>query len=336
MKIDFENHFATEEWIAALQANAKYPKIVEQPDGPARLYFAADAFLPFRVKDTLLDVRDLRMQAMDAAGVSRAVLSLTAPGVESLEPSLGTRLARKCNDELADIVSEQPDRFMGWAALAPKDPDSAARELERCVRDLGFIGWNTHCNFGDSYLDEKTYWPVLAKAEELDVPIYLHPTVPIIPQFRTYGQGLAGASFGFGAETAMVMMRLIIGGTFDVFPKLRIVLGHFAEGLPFMLNRVDRPYLGGHVETDPAIAPELKEMPSVYLRRNMIATTSGNYHTEAFQCTVRGLGPGNVVLGTDYPFESMKACVDFLDAQDWSDEGKEETFSGKAILSGSH
>ena len=331
--IDFENHFATEAWIETLRANADYPKIVDQSNGNSRLYFASNAYLPFGVKEKLLDFDDARIQAMDSAGVDMAVLSLTAPGVESLEPSIGTKLAERCNDELAATIDRHPDRYLGWAALAPKRPDSAASELERCVRDLGFVGWNTHCNFGDSYLDEKRYWPILAKAEELDVPVYLHPTVPIIHQFRTYGQGLAGASFGFGAETAMVMMRLIMSGALDTFPRLRIVLGHYAEGLPFMLNRVDRPYLGGHVETDPSVAPALKRMPSDYLRQNMIATTSGNYNAEAFDCTTKGLGCGNVLLGTDYPFESMKACLDFLEDQAWSDGDKERTYAGTAVLS---
>jgi len=332
-KIDFENHFATEAWVEALRVNADYPKVVDQPNGKSRLYFAADAYLPLGVKGKLLDLGDGRIAAMDLAGVDKVALSLTAPGVESLEPSVGTALARRCNDELAEAITKHPDRFMGWAALAPKHPDSAASELERCVRELGFVGWNTHCNFGDSYLDEKRYWPILAKAEELDVPIYLHPTVPIIPQFRTYGQGLAGASFGFGAETAMVMMRLIMSGAFDAFPRLRMVLGHYGEGLPFMLNRVDRPYLGGHVETDPALAPELKLMPSAYLRSNMIVTTSGNYHTEAFQCTLSGLGCGNMLLGTDYPYENMKACIDFLEDQAWMECDKELMYAGSAVLS---
>jgi uncharacterized protein len=331
--IDFENHFATEAWVQALRANTDYPRIVDDAGGKSRLYFAADAYLPFGVEEKLLDLHGARLELMDSAGVDVAVLSLTAPGVEALAPSVGTALAKSSNDELAVAIDKHPDRYLGWASLAPKDPDSATRELERCVRDLGFVGWNTHCNFGDSYLDEKRYWPILAKAEELDVPIYLHPTVPIIPQFRTYGQGLAGASFGFGAETAMVMMRLIMSGAFDAFPTLRIVLGHYAEGLPFMLNRVDRPYLGGHVETDPTLAPTLKRMPSAYLRQNMIATTSGNYNTEAFDCTLKGLGCDCLLLGTDYPFESMKACVDFLESQAWGDGEREWTFAGTSVLS---
>ena len=80
--------------------------------------------------------------------------------------------------------------------MAPRDPEAAVKELERAVKELGMQGWKTHCNYGDSYLDEKQYWPILAKAEELGVPIYLHPTVPKIAEFWTYGISLAGPRSG--------------------------------------------------------------------------------------------------------------------------------------------
>ena len=110
-------------------------------------------------------------------------------------------------------------------------------------RELGLVGWKTHSNFGDSYLDERRYWPILAKAEELDVPVYLHPAAPVIPQLRTYGLALAGAGFGFGVETALAMMRLVLSGAFDAFPRLKVILGHYGEGLPFSLQRVDHPFV---------------------------------------------------------------------------------------------
>jgi predicted TIM-barrel fold metal-dependent hydrolase len=124
----------------------------------------------------LLDLGDGRIEEMDRAGIDKAIVSLTAPGVDHFDPVVGTAIARSVNDELAAAIDKYPDRLMGFAALAPKDPQAAAEELERCVRDLGFRGWKTHSNFGDSYIDERRYWPILAKAEELGVPIYLHPS----------------------------------------------------------------------------------------------------------------------------------------------------------------
>ena len=331
LTVDLENHFACEVWIDALKRNQGHPRIEkDNVTGKSVLHWQPNAVMPFKVEDTALDLGEGRLSAMDQAGIDIAVLSLVAPGVEALDPAVGTKVASAANDLLAGAVSRYPERFRGYASLAPKDVDAAVKELERAVKDLGFKGWNTHSNFGDSYLDEKRYWPILAKAEELDVPIYLHPTVPSIDQFRVYGQGLAGASFGFGAETAMVMMRLIFSGAFDAFPKLRIILGHYAEGLPFMLDRVDRPYLQGHVKTDPKLAPELRRMPGDYLRDNMYASTSGNYSVDAFNCTKSAIGIDRMVIGTDYSYEDMGACMEFLESQDVTDEERMWLYEGTA------
>jgi predicted TIM-barrel fold metal-dependent hydrolase len=325
-KIDLENHFASEAWLDALMSNPGYPRLTEDPNTKYMLHSAPGVRLPYRLYDKLVDVGEGRIALMDEAGIDVAVLSLGAPGPETFEPALGTEVARKSNDALADAISKHPDRLRGFASLAPKDAGAAVKELERAVKELGLKGWNTYSNFGDSFLDEKQYWPVLAKAEELDVPIYLHPTFPIISQLQTYGMSLAGPSFGFGAETSMVMMRLIVAGVFDAFPKLTIILGHYAEGLPFMLDRVDRPYRQGHVRPDPSVAPILGRMPSDYLRDNMLSSTSGNYSTAAFICTQTTLGTERMVIGTDHPFEDMSVAMQFLETQPMADVERENLY----------
>jgi predicted TIM-barrel fold metal-dependent hydrolase len=328
--IDAENHFASEAWLDALRRNSGYPKLVEKPGEKTRLYWSAETWVPY-IGDKLRDLGDLRIKYMDEAGIDVAVLSLAASGAEPFEPGVGTEVARKTNDELAEAIDRYPDRFLGYATLAPKDVDTAVKELERAVRELGFKGWHTHSNFGDSFIDEKRYWPILAKVEELGVPIYIHPTAPIVSQLLTYGLGLAGASFGFGAETSMVMMRLVISGAFDAFPKLKIILGHYAEGLPFMIDRVDRPYIQGHVKSQPEFAPDLKHLPSHYLQNNMYATTSGNYQASAALMTRDELGSDKILLGTDFPYEDMTVCIDFLNGLPLSAPEQEMLFEKNAL-----
>jgi predicted TIM-barrel fold metal-dependent hydrolase len=263
------------------------------------------------------------------------VVSLTSPGVERLSPRLGSQLARQVNDELAAAIDKYPDRLMGFAALAPKDPDAATHELERAVKELGLKGWKTHSNFGDSYLDDKRYWPILAKADELGVPIYLHPAAPMIAELRTYGLALAGAAFGFGLETATAMMRLVLSGAFDAFPTLKVILGHYGEGLPFLMQRIDHPFVRPHIKAaDPDAVPTLKRVPSEYLRDNMLVTTSGNYLPAAFKCTHEALGIDSMLLATDYPYEEMGECVAYLEGFGLPEAEKQKLFHGNAARLG--
>lgn len=315
--IDFETHFTTQGWIDALYANPGYPRFAhDEHTKNRRLFYFAGAGEPYGdvIVDKLLDLGQGRLQAMDAAGIDVAVISLTSPGIEQFETGLSVRLAEEANDVLAAAVSAHPDRYRGYAALPVRDVDAAVAELERATKDLGLIGWKTHCNYGDTYLDDKRYWPILAACERLDAPIYLHPTMPKMAELRTYGVALAGPPFGFGVETAMVMIRLILSGALDAFPKLKIVLGHYGEFLPFLMTRIDWAYTRPHVVSDTGATPPLKKKPSDYLRENMWVSTSGNYLPAAFACTRDALGMDRILLGTDHPYDSMDECRAFLDS----------------------
>ncbi len=325
-KIDLENHYASESWVRALQVNDGYPRIADDPDTRYRLHPVPGVNIPYRLLDRLLDLGEGRIGLLDEAGIDLGGALSGGPGHRSAAPGRGHQGSQGDQRHLGRSHRPFPRASAGIRHSAPKDVDSAVRELERCVKELGFKGWNTHSNFGDSFLDEKRYWPLLAKAEELNIPIYLHPTYPIVPQLATYGLGVAGPSFGFGMETSMVVMRMIAAGVFDAFPKLKIILGHYGEGFPFMLDRVDRPYIQGHVPLEPTVAPKLKRMPSDYLRDNIISSTSGNYSPQAFACTRDALGTERMVLGTDYPFENMPACMDFLARQPMEEAEKDRLY----------
>ncbi len=185
---------------------------------------------------------------MDAADISVQVLSLTSPGAwSSSDASDAITLARETNDTLRTGVRKHPARLAGFATLPTAAPDQAAVELERTVRDYGFKGAMINGHIRGRYLDDKFFWPILARAEALDVPIYVHPTPPPQPVIdASYGlfprpvtDMLAGAGWGWHIETAVHVIRMILGGVFDAFPKLQIVVGHMGEALPFMLPRLD-------------------------------------------------------------------------------------------------
>jgi predicted TIM-barrel fold metal-dependent hydrolase len=324
--IDFEAHFYTQDYMNHMYSRKECPRFVEKTDTDVcKLQYFSDLSQPFveSLFNRLLDLDEGRLRQMDKYGIDVQILSLSAPGIEQLEPQAGAELARKANDELAEVIRRYPDRFQGYAALAPKDPDQAADELERSVTELGFKGWNTHSNFGDSYLDDQRYWPILERAEKLGVPVYLHPTVPAISQLRTYGFALAGAPFGFGLETAMTLMRIVYNGVFDRFPNLQIILGHLGEALPFLMKRIDWAYVRPF---DPKFRPSLENKPSDYLRRNVFVTTSGNYYEPAFRCTVEALGIDKILLGTDYPYDDPEECMQFITSLNLSEIDLEKIF----------
>ena len=301
-RIDFEAHFYTREYVDTLYRQKGYPRFgVDEATKGRRLWYNAEVWQPFAdfLLDALLDPGEGRVARMDKCGIDVQILSLSAPGVEQLDPAVGAVVARNANDLLHELVGKYPERIMGYATLAPKYPPRAADELERCVKELGFRGWNTHSNYGDSYLDDKRYLPILDRAAKLGVPVYLHPTVPAVTQTRGYGFALAGAPFGFGMETALCMMRLIYSGVFDLYPNLKVILGHLGEGLPFIFKRVDWAYVRPF---DPVARPKLLKKPGEYLKENVFVATSGNCFKPAFMCTYEALGVENILLGTDYPY----------------------------------
>ncbi len=240
------------------------------------------------------------------------VLSLTSPGTEQLEVADALALAREANDFLADAVKKNPARLAGFAALPTAAPDKAAEELERMVREHGFKGAiiNGHCR--GRYLDHKFFWPILERAEALNVPIYLHPTQPPKPVIEASYGGfspivtdlLAGAGWGWHIETAIHVIRLILGGVFDKYPKLQIVIGHMGETLPFMLQRLD---------VMPMAMTRLKRPMSAYLIENVHYTFSGFNFTPTFLDLLLHAGVERIMFSADYPYSSMAQARAFLD-----------------------
>ena len=330
-KVDLETHFITRDYLEFMNRHTGYPRYGEDPKtGRRRLFYTPEVGEPIGdpLIEKLLDLGEGRLKNMDEAGIDIQVLSLTSPGVEQFEPDTGTAMARDANDLLYESIRKRPDRFIGFAALAPKNPKAAADELERAVTKLGFKGWKTHSNYAGEFLDDRKFWPILERAEGLGIPVYLHPTVPDIPQLTQYGIVLAGPPFGFGVETSITMIRLIYSGVLDRYPKLKIVIGHYGEGLPFLMHRInfayDKPWF------DPDATPKLNRKPSDYLRDNVYYTTSGNYFKGAWQCTYEAVGPDHMLLATDYPYDNPKECMAFLEGLSLAEQDKVKLFSGNA------
>jgi len=194
----------------------------------------------------LYDFGSLRLKEMDEAGIDIQVLSHGAPATQKLPADVAVAVTTQVNDRLAKAVAANPKRFAAFGALPTADPKAAADELERMVTKLGFKGAMIHGTANGEFLDHKKYWPIFERAEKLDVPIYLHPSLPNPKVTEIYLQDYAKdfplvvrPAWGFTVETATQAIRLVLSGLFETHPNLKLILGHFGETLPFLLWRID-------------------------------------------------------------------------------------------------
>jgi len=276
----------------------------------------------------LLDVGPGRLAQMDRDGIDMAVLSLTSPGVQVFNADLATTLAAEANDELAAAVRAQPQRLAGLAAVAPQDPERAAREIERARRSLGLVGVIINSHTQGEYLDLDKFQPLLTTAEYEDMPIYLHPREPgpgLLDPYKDYG--LYFATWGFAVETSLHAMRLIMSGTFDRFPKLKVILGHMGEGIPFWLQRIDNRY---QLQVRIGAVKKLKRLPSEYFLENFVITTAGVTSGPALRLALDVLGADRVMFAADFPYEDAAEAVRFLNEADMDDATRAKLFQHNA------
>lgn len=268
----------------------------------------------------LLDLDTVRLADMDANGVDMHILSLGMPGVQMFERNRAIDLASLSNDRLGEAVRRHPTRFAGLASFAPQDPAAAAKEMDRAINTLKLNGFLVNSHTENMYLDEPRFWPILEAAEALGAPLYIHPRAPsdgMAAPFRDYR--MEGAIWGYGMEAGTHAVRLMLSGVLDRFPRLRIVLGHMGEALPFWLWRLDFMASPG---SRAALRNKLK--PSEYVQRNFAITTSGLEDPLALRFCVDKIGVDRVMWAIDYPYQTTAPAVMFLDKAPLSDDERQQ------------
>lgn len=264
--------------------------------------------------DRLQDIGERRLADMDAAGIDMAILSLTCPGVQLFEPAIAMDLAIASNDQLAYAVKRYPDRFAGLGAVAPHAPKESAAEIQRCVTELGLKGVIVNSHTRGLYMDDSSCWDIFEACEALDVPLYLHPNTPSPQMAEPFiSRCLDAAIYGFAVETGLHALRIILAGVFDRFPRLKLVLGHLGEGLPYWLYRIDFMH-AGIVANDrsPGVRP-LQRKPSDYLRENFWYTCSGMPWEPAITFVQHVIGQDRVMYAMDYPYQYVPDEVKMVD-----------------------
>jgi predicted TIM-barrel fold metal-dependent hydrolase len=277
----------------------------------------------------LYDLGELRLKYMDEAGIDVQLLSHGAPSTQKLPIDIAADLARQVNDRLGKVCAANPKRFAAFAALPTVDPKAAADELERTVTKLGFKGAMIHGMSNGEFLDLKKFWPIYERAEKLDVPLYFHPSLPDQRVTDVYYQDYAKdfplvvrPAWGYTVETATQAIRLVLSGVFEKHPKLKIVLGHFGETLPFLVWRIDSSL------KRPGQKP--LSFRDIFCG-NFYVTTSGFFSNPALLCCVMEMGVDHILFAVDWPFvPDNKGAVDWMSTVLLSDEDKAKILSGNA------
>src|SRR5436190_17547331 len=236
------------------------------------------------IVERLDDLGALRLREMDESGIDLQVLSHSIPGLQGVDAATGVPLARRVNDRLHEAVRAHPDRFAGFAALPTADPKAAADELERTVTELGFKVAMVHGPTNGVFFDDRRFWPIFERAQALDVPLYIHPSSPVQAVADAYYKDyldrfpqLLTAAWGYTVETATHGIRMILSGAFEKYPRLKIILGHLGESLPFSAWRINMALSRG------------ADKPSTFrdtFCEHFWITTSGNFSTPALMCCI--------------------------------------------------
>jgi len=276
----------------------------------------------------LFDFGDIRLKEMDDAGVDFQVISHGAPSLQRMTGQGAVDLARRTNDRLAEKVRMRPDRFGAFCVLPTDVPESAADELERCVKDLRFCGAMVHGLSNGEFLDRPRFWPIFERASQLQVPIYLHPAMPDADVTKAYYADYAQAfpmvmrpAWGFTVETATLAIRLILSGVFEKHHNLQFILGHMGETLPYQLWRIDQ-----------ALARPGQD--SIQFRKlfceHFHITTSGHFSTPALQCAMMELGIDRIMFSIDWPFVKNQQAIEWLKTLQLNEADLSKLLNGNA------
>ena len=304
--VALEEHFT----VPALASKYVKPEAIQK-----RGHYKGRKVAPGKVSpmELLPEFGEKRFKSLDDAGITVQVLSNSGAGPDLAPGQDGISLAKEVNDYLAGVVTKHPKRFAGFASLPMASPDACGAELRRAVKDLKFVGAMIHGTTEGRFLDHPSYDGLLAAAVELDVPIYIHPNVPMVEIQKAYYSDLpegsdrvvGTAGWGWHSEVAIHILRMVFAGTFDKHPKLKMIIGHMGEMLPVMLARLD--------DVGAADIGHLKRLPSKTITDQVWITTSGIFTQPPFVAALQTFGIDRIMFSVDYPFARDAQGRKFLD-----------------------
>lgn len=331
LRIATEEAFATQEQLDAYLRIVKEGKADKATSSLWGFYGTSPSERTQFIRDRLLDLDTLRLQAMDETGIDVAILSMTSPGGQVFEAEEAKRLVGNANNALKDACDRHPTRYVGMISIVPQDVDWSVQEIVRGKNELGFKGVMVNSHTQGHYLDEEQFDPILRACAENDLPLYIHPQSP--PNEMIAGMveaGLDGAIFGFGVETGYHLLRVLTTGVFDRYPDLTVCVGHGGEALPYWLFRLNYMHQAGVRSQRYERLKPLNHNLYHYMRNNVCVTTSGMACPLAIKLCIDQLGEDRVMYAMDYPYEFVADEVRVHDNLDISPEAKKKLMQTNA------
>jgi len=313
MLIDCQSHIFPDPYAEIIKRNPRPPRLLTQGEDYVISYGNVQKF---RLNRQAYDIKR-KIKDMDAAGVDMSILSINIPGPEMLIPELGVVGARVCNDFLAEICHRQSDRFVGLACLPWQEVSAAIQEMDRAIGELKLRGIMLYSHIRGNPVDAPVYEPIYQRAEELGVPIVLHPTVPV------WGEAIKDywmiPMVGMMVDHSFAMLRLILGGVLERHPRLKIVQPHLGGVLPYLIGRVDyqTEVMGRGIEN-------ITQAPSRYYQRIYLDTVSTSALALRYACEF--VGPDRLLFGSDHPWMDISLFVELINQMDIPAEEKDKIF----------
>lgn len=317
MRIDCQSHVFPPEYADILARNPCPPQAIPQDGGYLVTYGDVQSF---RLRQEVYDI-DRKLRDMDAAGIDVSILSVNMPGPEMLIPELRVDGAKVCNDFVASVIRKHPDRFSGLACLPWQDASAAIAEIDRAVDDLGLCGIVLYSHIGGDPVDAPDYEPVYQHAGERQMPIVLHPTVPV------WGKEIKDHSMipmaGLMVDHSFAVLRLILGGVLERHPRLQVVQPHCGGVLPYLWGRIRN-----QTEVMGRGMDNISQPPDVYYQRVYLDTVSPS--PLALKFAYDFAGPDRLLFGSDHPWVDINTFVRLIEEMDIPQEDKDRIFGMNA------
>ena len=316
MRIDFQTHYYPKEYVKLLEKRQLTPKFTRNEQGKIYLAYSEQIVIPRSSNLEKFTEPKKRISEMDANEIDVQVLTIPLPGCDRLGAEEAVEVCRVANDSLAQVCNEFPDRFSGLALL-PVQSEEATDEFKRAVKDLGLTGGHVHSNTNGKMLDSQEYNAIFKVANSLNVPVFVHPTIPF--HLSNMDNYRLANTFGLQVDLSLSLLKMIFGGILERMPRLKIIAAHLGSTLPFIMNRIDDEFQ--FIKPSDA---KISELPSHHLKRLFVDTVTRD--AIPLKYALNYFGADHVLFGSDYPFWNTKEHVETLDSLDIRAEEKEKIF----------